>query len=249
MRTLRITEAHDYDLIGTLLASTETAAAPAPRRRLIQHRAGLRDSESDSRAVMHYEVSDLPKAGESDGSRRAVLQSSAAARSIWATGRRRSTSSRLPPTSPARLSASRDDRLRLTQNKPAWLFATWFGCGYSPFAPGTVGSLAAIVIAWPLSRAGFGSLHFLILALVASLPGNPCRRHRRDRNPAAKIRRSSSSTKFSGQWLTLAGRAALRSSDVRPRLRAFPAVRYLEAPAHPSASSRFPAARASCSTT
>ena len=62
-------------------------------------------------------------------------------------------------------------------DKPAWLFATWFGCGFSRFAPGTVGSLAAIVIAWPLSRIGFGRLHFLILAVRAALPGDPRRQH------------------------------------------------------------------------
>ena len=29
----------------------------------------------------------------------------------------------------------------------AFWIATWFGCGYAPKAPGTAGSLAAIVIA------------------------------------------------------------------------------------------------------
>src|ERR1041384_4515547 len=32
-------------------------------------------------------------------------------------------------------------------NKIAKLIATWFGCGYSPIAPGTVGSAAALGIA------------------------------------------------------------------------------------------------------
>jgi hypothetical protein len=30
MRTLRITEAHDYDVVGTLLAPTEPPPRPAP---------------------------------------------------------------------------------------------------------------------------------------------------------------------------------------------------------------------------
>lgn len=55
-------------------------------------------------------------------------------------------------------------------HRPAWLFATWCGCGYSPFAPGTAGSLAAIVIAWPLSRIGFARIHFLILAFALLYP-------------------------------------------------------------------------------
>jgi phosphatidylglycerophosphatase A len=58
----------------------------------------------------------------------------------------------------------------MKKTKPAWLLATWYGCGYSPFAPGTAGSLAAILIAWPLSRAGFGNIHFLILSLVFLYP-------------------------------------------------------------------------------
>jgi phosphatidylglycerophosphatase A len=32
-----------------------------------------------------------------------------------------------------------------------WI-ATWFGCGYAPVGPGTVGSLAAALIAWALAH-------------------------------------------------------------------------------------------------
>jgi phosphatidylglycerophosphatase A len=89
-------------------------------------------------------------------------------------------------------------------NRPAWLFATWFGCGLSPFAPGTVGSLAAILIAWPLSRLGFGRLQFLILAFAPLYPAVR----------AAGIVAVDSARKdpqvvvvdeVLGQWLTLAG--------------------------------------------
>ena len=89
-------------------------------------------------------------------------------------------------------------------NKPAWAFATWFGCGYSPFAPGTAGSLAAIVIAWPLSRIGFSRLHFLILAFALVYPAIR----------AATLVAAQSGKKdpqfvvideVLGQWLTLAG--------------------------------------------
>lgn len=84
------------------------------------------------------------------------------------------------------------------------LFATFFGCGLSPFAPGTVGSLAAVLIAWPLSRVGFGRLHFLILSLALLYPAIR----------AAGIVANLSARKdpqvvvideVLGQWLTLAG--------------------------------------------
>jgi phosphatidylglycerophosphatase A len=49
----------------------------------------------------------------------------------------------------------------------ARLLATWFYCGYAPKAPGTAGSLAAIVIAWPLHvYAGVPPWGFAILALA-----------------------------------------------------------------------------------
>jgi phosphatidylglycerophosphatase A len=49
----------------------------------------------------------------------------------------------------------------------ARLLATWFYCGYAPKAPGTAGSLAAIVIAWPLHvYAGVSPWGFAILALA-----------------------------------------------------------------------------------
>ena len=36
------------------------------------------------------------------------------------------------------------------KNSLARILATWFGCGYSPVAPGTVGAAAAVVIAYLL---------------------------------------------------------------------------------------------------
>jgi phosphatidylglycerophosphatase A len=51
------------------------------------------------------------------------------------------------------------------------LLATWFYCGYAPKAPGTAGSLAAIVIAWLLHvYAGVPPWGFAILALVLLAP-------------------------------------------------------------------------------
>jgi phosphatidylglycerophosphatase A len=49
--------------------------------------------------------------------------------------------------------------------------ATWFGCGYSRFAPGTAGSLAALAIGILLHQfAGFTGWHFLVLAGVLFVP-------------------------------------------------------------------------------
>ena len=45
--------------------------------------------------------------------------------------------------------------------------STWFGCGRSPAAPGTVGSAAAVLIAIVLHRyAGLQPWHFLLLAAL-----------------------------------------------------------------------------------
>jgi phosphatidylglycerophosphatase A len=56
-------------------------------------------------------------------------------------------------------------------NRFAIVLATWFGCGYSPFAPGTAGSAAAIGIAIVLREyAGFSALHFALLAAALFYP-------------------------------------------------------------------------------
>jgi phosphatidylglycerophosphatase A len=50
------------------------------------------------------------------------------------------------------------------------LIGTWFGCGYWPKGPGTAGSVAAILIAWPLSQLGFNNFGFVLLSIVALWP-------------------------------------------------------------------------------
>ncbi len=55
----------------------------------------------------------------------------------------------------------------------ARLLATWFGCGYAPKGPGTAGSLAAIVIAWPLHRfAGIDAWEIGLLGVLLIGPAN-----------------------------------------------------------------------------
>lgn len=56
-------------------------------------------------------------------------------------------------------------------NRAALALATWFGCGYFPWGPGTAGSLAAILIAVALHYfLGWGRLSYLALVLVLLTP-------------------------------------------------------------------------------
>ena len=62
------------------------------------------------------------------------------------------------------------DQARPSAKFAVW-FATWFGCGYAPKAPGTAGSIAALAIGILLHEyAGFQWWHFLILAALVFGP-------------------------------------------------------------------------------
>ena len=53
----------------------------------------------------------------------------------------------------------------------AFALATWFGCGRSPFAPGTVGSAAALLIGIALHHyLGVQGWRFLLLAVLLFYP-------------------------------------------------------------------------------
>jgi len=53
----------------------------------------------------------------------------------------------------------------------ATLLSTWFGCGYAPKAPGTVGSAAALLIAIPLHAfLGLHTWHFAVMAALLFYP-------------------------------------------------------------------------------
>lgn len=57
------------------------------------------------------------------------------------------------------------------KNKTAEAVATWFGCGYFPKGPGTVGSLGALLPALILARyAAWPAWSFAVLAAAAFLP-------------------------------------------------------------------------------
>ena len=56
-------------------------------------------------------------------------------------------------------------------SRVAVLVATWFGCGYSPAAPGTAGSAAALAIAILLAEfASWKGWYFAVLALIILAP-------------------------------------------------------------------------------
>lgn len=59
--------------------------------------------------------------------------------------------------------------MKQTKKKVAFLIATWFGLGFSPIAPGTVGTLAALPLYYALRD--FGPSAILAAALVLTLAG------------------------------------------------------------------------------
>lgn len=94
-------------------------------------------------------------------------------------------------------------------NKVATLLATWFGCGRSPVAPGTVGSAAAVAIAIVLERlAGFTWWHFLLLAAVLAGPAvwaaGVAARAAKVEDPGFVV-----VDEVLGQWIALAGARTL----------------------------------------
>lgn len=88
-----------------------------------------------------------------------------------------------------------------TTERLSVIFATWFGVGYSPKAPGTVGSLAAVLCAIPIVVLG-GPLALIISACLASIIGIPVSTY------AAKTMGSKDPSKVvidevAGQWIAL----------------------------------------------
>ena len=61
--------------------------------------------------------------------------------------------------------------MKTTNSLLATALATWFGCGLSPKAPGTVGTLGGLLVAWPLVTYAHASpWHFAaITALITPI--------------------------------------------------------------------------------
>jgi phosphatidylglycerophosphatase A len=89
----------------------------------------------------------------------------------------------------------------------ATAIATWFGCGYAPFAPGTFGSLGALVPAILLAHAGWRPLYFLALG-VAALPLAVWSAHRTAKRLGKKDPNLVVVDEVVGQWIALSGAAA-----------------------------------------
>jgi phosphatidylglycerophosphatase A len=89
----------------------------------------------------------------------------------------------------------------------ARVISTWFGCGYAPVAPGTVGSAAAILIAWAL-RNYATPVEFGLLGLMLAIPGiwaaGVTARELKVKDPGLVV-----VDEVVGQWITLAGATAV----------------------------------------
>jgi len=91
------------------------------------------------------------------------------------------------------------------KNRLADLISTWFGCGYSPAAPGTAGSLGGLAVAIVLHEfAGFAWWHFLLLAAAGFAPA-VWAATRTARSLGVKDPGRVVVDEVIGQWITLAG--------------------------------------------
>jgi len=99
--------------------------------------------------------------------------------------------------------------LQMTRNSAARAVATWFGCGLSPLAPGTVGSLGAILPAValqavvPLNGAEIGVCGVLMF-FPAVWAADVTARRMGAKDPQAIV-----VDEVVGQWITMAGAAHL----------------------------------------
>jgi phosphatidylglycerophosphatase A len=99
--------------------------------------------------------------------------------------------------------------ISVTRHCLAIQIATWFGCGYSPVAPGTAGSLAALAIGIVLHEyAGLAAWHFLILAAALFVPATWAATVTSEvmklKDPQIVV-----VDEVLGQWIALAGARAL----------------------------------------
>ncbi len=71
----------------------------------------------------------------------------------------------------------------------ARLIATWFGCGYSPVAPGTVGTLGALPLVYLLSTLGTGAYWggTLLVTVLGVWASDRYSRDRGEKDPSSAV--------------------------------------------------------------
>jgi phosphatidylglycerophosphatase A len=122
-------------------------------------------------------------------------------------------------------------------NRLAIPLATWFGCGYSPFAPGTAGSIAALAIGIALHEfLGVTGWQFAILAVIFFAPAvwsaSVTARVKQLKDPQIVV-----IDEVIGQWIAMSGASVLNWKSYAIALFLFrlfdvwkpPPVRQLEA--------------------
>ncbi|MBX9601281.1 MAG: phosphatidylglycerophosphatase A [Bryobacteraceae bacterium] len=87
--------------------------------------------------------------------------------------------------------------------------ATWFGCGYFPWGPGTVGSLAALAIAYVLHRYDAWSAPAIALLGIPALIAGVWAAGVVSRETGRKDSQIIVIDEVAGQWITLVGAVAL----------------------------------------
>jgi len=111
------------------------------------------------------------------------------------------------------------------RNFLAFLIGTWFGCGFAPVAPGTAGSLAAVLIAIALNfYGGYGRGMLLLLTAILLVPGiwaaGVVEKETNRPDPQIVV-----VDEVLGQWITLAGAATF---NWKTWLAAFALFRFLD---------------------
>jgi phosphatidylglycerophosphatase A len=111
------------------------------------------------------------------------------------------------------------------RNFIAFLIGTWFGCGYAPVAPGTAGSLAAVLIAIALHHyGGYGRGTLLLFTAIVLAPGiwaaGVVEKQTNQADPRIVV-----VDEVIGQWITLAGAATF---NWKTWLAAFALFRFLD---------------------
>src|SRR5688572_24192406 len=96
-------------------------------------------------------------------------------------------------------------RASLRLSDPAVAIATWFGCGYTPVAPGTAASFAALALAYFVERAThWHPLYFAALGIaltpIAIFSATETARQLDAKDPRIVV-----VDEVLGQWITLAG--------------------------------------------